>query len=107
MAQDPADEEWLAADAVSVMQDELARLTPPALPPTALESTRSGMLYQLKITLRGVTKPPVWRRVLVPADITLRNLHDVIQLAMGFGERLPHARVQHQQAGLWHARHGA
>ena len=42
------------------------------------------MVYQLKITLRGVTKPPVWRRVLVPADITLRNLHDVIQLAMGW-----------------------
>ena len=79
VAQDPADEEWLAADAVSVMQDELARVTPPA----ALDSARSGLLYQLKITLLGVTKPPVWRRVLVP-DITLRDLHDVIQLAMGW-----------------------
>jgi hypothetical protein len=41
-------------------------------------------VYQLKITLRNVTEPPVWRRVLVPADFTLGQLHDVIQLAMGW-----------------------
>jgi hypothetical protein len=41
-------------------------------------------VYQLKITLCGVSKPPVWRRVLVPADVTLRDLHDVIQRAMGW-----------------------
>jgi hypothetical protein len=39
--------------------------------------------YQLKITLRG-SKPPIWRRVVVPGGITLYELHEVIQLAMGW-----------------------
>jgi hypothetical protein len=31
-----------------------------------------------------VDGPPVWRQVLVPGDFTLGQLHDVIQLAMGW-----------------------
>ena len=42
-----------------------------------------GGAYQLKITLRG-SKPPIWRRLLVPADITLSLLHEVFQTAMGW-----------------------
>jgi len=38
-------------------------------------------LYQLKITLQW-SKPPIWRRVLVRADMRLGRLHDVIQMAM-------------------------
>jgi Plasmid pRiA4b ORF-3-like protein len=37
----------------------------------------------LKIALRGV-RPPVWRRVRVTSDMTLRMLHQVIQEAMGW-----------------------
>ena len=44
------------------------------------------LLHQLKITLRGVSRPPVWRRVLVPADLTLGDLHEVIQQAMGWDD---------------------
>jgi len=43
-----------------------------------------GGLYQLKISLRGVSNPPVWRRVVVPADVTLEQLHLVIMQAMGW-----------------------
>ena len=27
--------------------------------------------------------PPIWRRLLVPADLTLAQLHNVLQTAMG------------------------
>jgi len=40
-------------------------------------------IYQLKVTLLD-TKPPIWRRLLVPAGLTLEVLHDVLQLAMGW-----------------------
>jgi Plasmid pRiA4b ORF-3-like protein len=67
-------------------QDVAARLTGrPA--PAAPRGPESGTLvYQLKITLRGVSGPPVWRRVLVRADVTLRSLHGVIQQAMGWDD---------------------
>ena len=38
-------------------------------------------IYQLKITLEQI-KPPIWRRVLVPAAVTLAELHMVIQAVM-------------------------
>jgi hypothetical protein len=38
-------------------------------------------IYQLKITLLGVN-PPIWRRVLVPCDFTLAQLHAVLQAAV-------------------------
>jgi hypothetical protein len=41
-------------------------------------------IFQLNMTLLDVSDPPVWRRVLVPAAITLRGLHRVIQAAMGW-----------------------
>jgi Plasmid pRiA4b ORF-3-like protein len=44
------------------------------------------LVHQLKITLGGVSRPPVWRRVLVPADVTLEDLHEVIQRAMGWDD---------------------
>jgi hypothetical protein len=40
-------------------------------------------VYQLEITLQG-SRPPVWRRVLVPGNLTLDRLHDVLQVAMGW-----------------------
>jgi Plasmid pRiA4b ORF-3-like protein len=43
-----------------------------------------GSVYQLKIVLRGVSDPPVWRRVLVPAGLRLRQLGWIIEAAMGW-----------------------
>lgn len=41
------------------------------------------IIYQLKITLCD-SKPPIWRRVLVPGKFNLYKLHAVIQVAMGW-----------------------
>jgi hypothetical protein len=44
--------------------------------------------YQLKITIKG-SKPPIWRRILVPEGITFEGLHQVIQTAFSWsGEHL-------------------
>ena len=40
-------------------------------------------VYAIKVTLLG-TSPPVWRRILVPRDITLKNLHRTLQTVMGW-----------------------
>ena len=41
--------------------------------------------YAMKISLLG-SKPAIWRRFCVPADITFDRLHDVIQIVMGWEE---------------------
>jgi Plasmid pRiA4b ORF-3-like protein len=51
----------------------------------------SEEILQLKISLVGVSKPPVWRRVLVPETMRLNRLHDVIQVAMGWHDGHLHA----------------
>ena len=122
--EDPADEAWLAVNALGVTLDAVADTLPPFLLQATLaqqfgeevtevaeqmlgsghpraqdiaalltgrssgERRRPGsgtLVHQLKITLRGVSGPPVWRRVLVPADVTLGDLHEVIQQAMDWG----------------------
>ena len=42
-----------------------------------------GTVHRLKVTLKGVT-PPVWRRLLVPSEYTLAELHQVLLTAMGW-----------------------
>lgn len=46
-------------------------------------------VLQLRISLRGVS-PPVWRRVLIPEQITIALLHQVMQLAMGWDDEHLH-----------------
>jgi len=45
--------------------------------------TMARVIYQLQVTLEGVS-PPVWRRLLVPGGYTLDRLHRVIQCGMGW-----------------------
>jgi hypothetical protein len=47
-------------------------------------------IYQIKLTLLG-TKPPIWRRLLVPAGLTLEQLHHVVQAAMGWQDSHLHS----------------
>ena len=40
-------------------------------------------IYQIKVTLNH-SKPPIWRRLQVPANTRLDKLHSIIQVAMGW-----------------------
>ena len=49
----------------------------------AAPASDASAIVQVKVWLAGIS-PMVWRRVLVPATFTLRGLHGVIQVAMGW-----------------------
>jgi hypothetical protein len=49
----------------------------------AKDETPVHEIFQIKVTLLG-SDPEIWRRLLVPADITLAALHTVLQIAMGW-----------------------
>src|ERR1700733_4985373 len=51
------------------------------MPDKNIESSEE--IYQIKVTLLGMRRP-IWRRLLVPASITLAQLHHVLQAAMGW-----------------------
>lgn len=45
--------------------------------------SRTERVYQLKVTLKR-SKPPIWRRILVPDSYTFWDLHVAIQDSMGW-----------------------
>jgi hypothetical protein len=63
----------------------MTRSRKPAAPTAKFVSSVAATddILQVKVWLLGVS-PMVWRRVLVPATLTLRELHGVIQVAMGW-----------------------
>ena len=54
--------------------------------------------YQLKITIKG-SKPPIWRRVIVPEQTTFFQLHQVIQEAFGWWDYHLH-QFEFKKAGI-------
>lgn len=42
-----------------------------------------GDSFELRVTLRDI-HPPIWRSVIVPADMPLAALHEVLQVAFGW-----------------------
>jgi len=52
--------------------------------------------YQIKVTLAD-SKPPIWRRLLVPSTITLAKLHDILQIAMGWDDYHLHQFIARDQ----------
>src|SRR5262244_1380260 len=45
--------------------------------------TPTRAVYQIKVTLKG-SKPPIWRRIQITSDITLVQLHRILQRVMGW-----------------------
>jgi hypothetical protein len=56
---------------------------------SAVASVRAAV-YQVKVTLHGA-RPPIWRRLRLPASTTLAQLHQVIQVAFGWEDAHLHA----------------
>lgn len=42
------------------------------------------MIYQFKIKIAGITKPPVWRKIEVPSNFTFMQFNHIIQIAFGW-----------------------
>jgi len=55
------------------------------LPAKRKKSDPAAPIYQIKVGLRGA-KPPIWRRLEVPANTSLARLHDIIQVAFGWAD---------------------
>jgi|GEM_PF-607569 len=56
----------------------------------ATENPSQGeLVYQLKVTLEEI-RPSIWRRLVVPAGITLAELHRVLQAVMGWTDSHMH-----------------
>lgn len=58
--------------------------------PETKRGTGPAPVYQLKVVLQG-SKPPIWRRLEVPADTNLARLHEIIQVAFGWEDCHLHA----------------
>lgn len=69
----------LMSGQVTSILDKLKERDEPALAPVP-EQVRG---LRVRIDLVGA-KPPVWRRLELPGDLTLPRVHDVIQAAMGW-----------------------
>lgn len=62
--------------------------------------TAATRILQIKIELRG-ERPIVWRRVLVPDSMTLAELHEVVQLSMGWANADLHEfEIEAQRFGV-------
>jgi hypothetical protein len=65
-------------------------------PPSSRRRAKSAVVpvrdavYQVKITLHG-TKPPIWRRLRLPASTTLAQLHQIIQVGFAWEDAHLHA----------------
>jgi len=56
--------------------------------------------FQLKVTLRGI-RPPIWRRLRIPGTANLRQVHDALQVALGWtNSHLHQFRVGRQTFGM-------
>lgn len=65
----------------------------------SMEPNAIPQICQLKIYLTMI-KPQIWRRVLVPVDITLARLSDVIQKLFGWTDLYPHEFVPRDGRGF-------
>src|SRR5271169_284894 len=58
------------------------------------------VILQLRAVLRGIS-PLIWRRLLVPSDTTIAQLHEVLQVAFGWEDMHLHRfEIRGREYGL-------
>ncbi|MFA7174510.1 MAG: plasmid pRiA4b ORF-3 family protein [Kiritimatiellia bacterium] len=67
---------------ISSVIDDLAECLL-ATVPAGKQKSGGSPVYQLKISLKN-SSPPIWRRVLIPSNLPLKKLHNVIQSLFGW-----------------------
>jgi len=77
------------------------RLRPPQSDHKPAAAEDDAAILQVKVWLAGIS-PMVWRRALVPTTFTLRELHGVIQVVMGWeGIHLYDFHLRAARYGSW------
>ncbi len=62
--------------------------------------TPESSIYQIKVALQGIS-PMIWRRLLIPGDSTISDLHYIFQIAMGWrDEHLHQFRIHGKGYGI-------
>ncbi len=68
---------------------------------SAARTSAAVTVYQLKVSLRAIT-PLIWRRLLVTSDTTIAQLHDVLQIAVGWEDlHLHQFRIHGKAYGVY------
>lgn len=83
---DVPEEQWAATIETLLMEEGVI----------LVDDAPASQIYQIKITLDRLN-PAIWRRVEVPDNYTLGDLHMVIQIAMGWGDAHLHEFVVNKQ----------
>ncbi|HRK26353.1 MAG TPA: plasmid pRiA4b ORF-3 family protein [Chitinophagales bacterium] len=61
----------------------------------AKQTNLQDKIYQILISLKD-SKPKIWRRVLIPADSMLEELHAIIQIVMGWDDSHLHQFIKNK-----------
>lgn len=84
------DIEYSTQSLMDIIEKEAIATMPPSVKIFQNFSTKkSKKIYNLKISLKK-SKPLIWRRVCVPEEILLKDLHSVIQVLMGWKNNQEH-----------------
>ena len=76
----------LEASQAGILRDislALQKVKSPAVRPSRKRRRSREDIFQFKVLLKG-SKPPVWRRIALPGNFSLADLHRAIQISMGW-----------------------
>lgn len=68
-----------------------------------METAREPIIYQLRVVLEDIS-PLIWRRLLVPGDYSIADLHFILQIAFDWDDWNLHRFFIHgKDYGIYHS----